>query len=121
MQPERGPVALERPAQEGLRPLVDLATQPRTLRLADPFHPHGLDQLIHRAGRDALHIGFLDHRGQRLLPHSAWFEEARKVAATAQLRNAQIHRAGPGLPVAIAVAVAMVGPALAALALAGAA
>ncbi len=121
IQPEIRPVALDRPAQEGLHPLVDLDTEPRDLRFADPFHAHRLDQLIHRAGRDALDISFLDHRGQRLLAHPAWFEEAGEVAAAAQLRDAEFDRAGPGLPVAIAIAVAMIGPALAALAVAGAA
>src|SRR5271169_2096974 len=121
VEPEIRPVALDRPAQEGLHPLVDLATEPRDLRLADPLHAHGLDQVIHRAGRDALHVSFLDHRGQCFFSHPAWFEEAREVAAMAQLRNAQLHRAGPGLPIAVAETVAMVGPALAALAVAGAA
>src|SRR5678815_2726457 len=118
IQPEIGPVAFNRTMQEGLYPFIDLATEPRDLRLADPVHAHGLDQLIHRTGRDALDVGFLDHRGQRLLPHPAWFEEAGEVAAMAQLRDAQFDRAGPGLPIAVAIAIAVVGPALAALAMA---
>ena len=68
-----------------------------------------------------MHIGFLYHCGQRLLAHPTRLEEAGEVAAAAQLRNVQFHRAGPGLPVAIAVAVALVGPVLAALAVSGAA
>src|SRR5262245_22269931 len=60
VQPEIRPVAFYRSMQEGLNPLVDLTTEPRDLALADPLHTHGLDQLIHRTGRDALDVGFLD-------------------------------------------------------------
>ena len=80
-----------------------------------------LDQLIHRAGRDALDVGFLDHRGQRLLRHPARLEEAGEVAASPQLRDPQLDGSGPGLPVAVAIAVALIDPALAALAVTGAA
>src|SRR6185437_9916690 len=47
IQPEIRPVALDRPVQEGLHPLVDLDAEPRDLAFADPVHPHSLDQLIH--------------------------------------------------------------------------
>ena len=86
-----------------------------------PAMPMRLDQLVDRAGRDALHVGFLDHRRQRLLGHPPRLQEAREVAALPELGDAQLDRPGPGLPVAIAIAVAMVGSALAALAVAGAA
>ena len=52
-------------------------------------------------------VGFLDHRGQRLLGHPARLEEAREVGALAQLGDAQLDRAGPRLPVAVAIAVAL--------------
>ena len=87
--------------------LVDLLAQPADLALGDAAHAHGLDQVVDRAGRDALDVGLLDHRGQRLLGHPARLQEAREVAALAQLGDAQLHRAGPGLPVAVAVAVAL--------------
>jgi hypothetical protein len=32
------------------------------LALRDPAHAHGLDQIIDRAGRDAVHVGFLQWR-----------------------------------------------------------
>jgi hypothetical protein len=54
-----------------------------------------------------LDIGLLDHRGQRLLRHPPWLEEAREVTALAQPGDAQLHRAGPSLPVPIAVAIAL--------------
>src|SRR3984885_12056903 len=76
-----------------------------------PLIPHGLHQEIDRAGGDALHIGLLDDRGQGLLRRPAGFEEAREVAALAQLRDPQLDRARPGLPAAVAVAVALIEPA----------
>ena len=69
--------------------------------------PKRLDQIIDRAGRDALDISFLDHRGQRLLGHPARLEEAGEVAALAQLGDAQLDCAGTGLPVTFAVAIAL--------------
>jgi hypothetical protein len=57
--------------------------------------------------RDALDVGLLDHRGERLLGHPPRLEEAREVAALAQLGDAQLDRPGPGLPVAIAIAVTL--------------
>ena len=39
IQPDIGPVALERPGEEGADALVDLAAQARDLAFADAFHP----------------------------------------------------------------------------------
>jgi hypothetical protein len=107
VDPQVRPVALDRPVEEGLYPLVDLLAQSADLALGDATHPHGLDQLVDRAGRDALDVGLLDDGGQRLLGHAPGLQEAREVAAAAQLGDAQLDRAGPGLPVAVAVAVAL--------------
>ena len=54
-----------------------------------------------------MHVGFLHHRGERLLGQPARLQERREVAALAQLRDTQLHRAGAGLPVPLAVAVAL--------------
>ena len=121
VEPEVWPVAFDRPSEEGVHPLVDLAAEAGDLALADPVHPYGSHQVIDGAGGDALDVGFLDDGRQRLLGHAARFEEARKVAAAAQLGDAQLHGAGPGLPVPISVAVALVGPLGAALVGTGAA
>src|SRR3546814_6402814 len=51
--------------------------------------------------------GFLDDRGQRLLGQAPGLQEGREVAPLAQLGNPQFDRAGTGLPVPVAVAVAM--------------
>ena len=63
VQPDIGPFAFERTVEEGR----DLAAQPADLALGDAGHAHRTDQLVDRAGRHALDIGLLDHRGQRLL------------------------------------------------------
>jgi hypothetical protein len=101
--------------------LVDLGTQPGDLALADALHAERLDQFVNGAGGDPLDVGLLDHRRQCLLGQPARLEEAGKIAAFAQLRNPQLDRAGPGMPVAVAIAVALVDPAFAALAVPGAA
>ena len=120
VDPQIGPVALDRPVEEGLHLAVDLLAQPRHLALGDAAHPHRLDQVVDRAGRDALDVGLLDHRGQRLLGHPPRLQEAGEVAALPQLRDAQLDRAGARLPVALAIAVALGQPLGALLAVAGA-
>ena len=120
VDPEIGPVALDRPLEEGPHALVDLLAQAADLALGDAGHAQRLDQLVDRAGRDALDVGFLDHRRQRLLGHPARLQEAREVAALPQLGDAQLDRPGAGLPVPVAIAVALRQPLGAALAIAGA-
>src|SRR5262249_19671018 len=105
--PQIRPVPFHRAIEEGLHLLVDLFAQPADLALGDAAHPHRLDQVVDRAGRDALHIGFLHHRGQGLFGHPARLQEGRKIAALAQLGDAQLDRAGTRLPVAVAIAVAL--------------
>jgi hypothetical protein len=61
------PVAFDRAVQESAHTLVELAAQPADLALGDAIHAQRLDQFVHRAVADALHIGFLDDCGQRLL------------------------------------------------------
>src|SRR6201996_7040990 len=107
VDPQVRPVALDRAMQEGLHLVVDLRAQPADLAFGDAAHPHRLDQIVDRAGRNTLHIGFLDHRGERLLGHPPRLQEAGEVRALAQLGNTQLDRAGAGLPIAVAIAVAL--------------
>src|SRR6185312_11110749 len=79
------------------------------------------DQVIDRAGRDALDVGLLDHRRQRLLGQATGLEETGEINAFTQLRDPQLDGASSRVPVAVAIAVALVGAALAALAVSGAA
>src|SRR5207237_8704596 len=110
IQPDIGPIALQWPVEEGGDLAVNLAAQPADLALRDAGHAHRLDQFVDGAGRYALHVGLLDHCGQSLLGHPARLQESRKIAPLAQLRYAQLDRACAGLPVAIAVSIAVVDP-----------
>ena len=118
---QKRPVALQRTVQERLHPLVDLFAQPRHLALRGARQPHGTHQVVDRAGRDAVDVGFLDHRHQRLLRRPARLQERREVTALAQLRDVQADRAGPGIPLALSIAIPLVLPVRAALAVARAA
>jgi hypothetical protein len=77
------------------------------LATSDTARPHRLHQIVHRAGRDAQHVGFLHHGGERLLGHTVRLQKAREVGALAQFRDAKFDRAGAGLPDPIAVAVTL--------------
>src|SRR5208283_1240755 len=106
-EPDVGPVALDRAAEEGFDLVVDLLAQPADLALGDAVHAHGAHEVVDRAGRDALDVGLLHDRRDGLLPQPARLEKAGEVAARAQLRDAQLDRAGPRLPIAVAIAVAL--------------
>lgn len=107
VDPQIRPVAFDRSLEEGFHLAVDLFAQPRDLALGDAAHPHRLDEIVNRARRDALHIGLLDDRRQRLLGHPARLQEAREVGAFPQLRDAQLDSARARLPVPVAVAIAL--------------
>ena len=79
VEPDIGPVAFERAVEEGLDPFVDLLAQPGDLALRDAGSAHRLDEIVDRARRHALHVGFLDDRAQRLLGHPPRLEEAREI------------------------------------------
>ena len=57
-----------------------------------------------------MHVGLLDHRGERLLGGAPRLQEGREAGALAQLRDGEIDAARPGLPRALAIAVAVVHP-----------
>lgn len=107
VDPEVGPVALKRAIEEGRHPFVDLGAEPGDLALRDAAHAERLHQVVDRARRDAVDVGLLDDGGQRFLRHAPRLEEAGEVGAAAQLRDSQLDRAGPRLPVPVAIAVAL--------------
>ena len=86
---------LDRPRQEGPDALVDLLAQARDLALRDAGPAHRLDQVIDRAGRDAVHVRLLDDRRQRLLGRAARLQERGEVGAFAQLRDGEVDPARP--------------------------
>ncbi|MET4449531.1 hypothetical protein ABIB75_007845 [Bradyrhizobium sp. GM2.2] len=85
--------------------MSSISPHSRLTWLFEAGHAHGLHQIVHRTGRDALHVGFLHNGGKRLLGHAAWLQEAREVGALAQLWNPQLDGAGAGLSDPLAVAV----------------
>ena len=117
VDPQVGPLALDGAVKEGFDPLVDLLAEAADLALRDPAHAHRLDQVVHRAGRDALDVGLLDDSRQRLLGHPPRLQEAGEGAALAELGDAKLDGTGPRLPVPVAVAVALGQPQRALLAM----
>ena len=81
VDPDIGPFALDGALQQGVHPLVDLLAEPGNLAFGYARHSHGLDEVIDGAGRDALDVGLLNDRRQRLLAHAAGLQKARKVGA----------------------------------------
>ncbi len=76
----------------------------------DAGEPHGLDQLVHPAGRDAADPGLLDHRHQRLLAGLPGLQEGREVGPLAQLGDAELQGAQPGVERPLPVAITVVEP-----------
>jgi hypothetical protein len=105
-RPERVDVLIQRPADA-----ADLAA-------TDP-QAEALHELIDPPGRDAAHVGLLDHRQQRLLRAPPRLQKAREVAALAQLGDLQVDlaraRVPPPRPVPVAVRRAVIRAALAEL------
>ncbi len=110
VEPQVGPFAFQRTGQERINPFVDLAAQAADLALRHPGHAHRLDQVVHRARRQALDIGLLNDRRHRLFRRPARLKELGKIAALAQLRDLHVDRPGARLPGSGAVSVAPVHP-----------
>ena len=59
------------------------------------------------AGADAQDVRLLNHGGQGLLAAAAGCEKVREIAPPAELRDLEVHRAEPGLPIPQAMAIAL--------------
>src|SRR5207253_7268167 len=116
IEPEIGPVALQRPIEKRGDLVVDLTAQSADLAFRDARHAHGFDQIIDRACRHAVHISLLDNRGEGFLGQAPRLQKHREVAALAQLWDAQLDRPGAGLPDPVSVAIAVIDAVRAALA-----
>ena len=76
----------ERAGAERANDLVQAGTDPRHLRLGDPgLGAHRLDQVIDRAGGDAVHVGLHHHGVEGLVNTAAWLEDGREERPGAQL------------------------------------
>ena len=107
IDPDIRPIAFNATVEKLADTLVDILAKPRYLAFGDTGHAESFDQVIDRPRRDALNIGFLNNRGQRLLCQPPWLQKAREIRAFAQFRDTQLDRPGPRLPYPIAVAVAL--------------
>jgi hypothetical protein len=112
--------SVQRPVAPGRDQLVQVAADPGDLGLGQAGHAHGLGDVLHPPGRDALHIALGHHRGQGPLGPPARLQEAGQVATRPDPGHVQLDRAHPGVPVSGSVAVAVRGPLWAALAVLGA-
>ena len=120
VEPEIGPLAVQRPVEEGVDPLVDVFAQLGDLALRDAGEAHRLHQLVNPPRRHAADPGFLDHRDERLLGGLARLQEGREVGTLAQFRDAQAERAQARVEAAVAIAVAIIEPVAGAFVPAGA-
>jgi hypothetical protein len=94
----------------------------RDLRLRQPRDPEALDQLLHPPGAHPQQIAGGDHAGQGRFGAAAALEQpVREVRALPQLGDRHVQGAGAGVEVAVPVAVAVIGPVVAAFAVGGAA
>jgi len=113
-----GVAALQRPGPERLDVLVQRLADAADLTLGDP-QAQALHELVDTAGRDAADISLLDHRDERLLRTPPRLQEAREVAALADLGDLQLQLTGarvpPPRPIAVAMRRTIFGPALTAL------
>ena len=85
VEPDIGPVAFERPIEEGFDSLVDLLAQPADLAFRHAQPPSPPNQFVDRAARSALYASRLDHGGEAPSPSSAAAPGSPKAAALAQL------------------------------------
>ncbi len=90
------------------------------MALRDAGQPHRLDQFVDPPGRHAADPRLLDHADQRFLGGLARLQERREVRTLAQLGNAPLKRAEPGVETTLAVAVAVIKPVAGAFVPAGA-
>jgi hypothetical protein len=116
VQPQVRVAALQRPLPERPHLLIQPTAQPRYLVLGHAGDAELLDQPIHPTGADAVDVGLLHHRDQRLLGPPARLQERREVAAGPQPGNAQLQLPDPGVPGSWPVAVTLGHPVRGALA-----
>jgi hypothetical protein len=107
VQPQVRVGALQRALTERRHLLVQAPAQPGDLVLGHP-HPELLDHAVDLPGRDAIDVGLLDDRHQRLLGAPARLQKRREIRrARAQPGDRQLELADARLPRPLAVTVAL--------------
>ena len=91
-------LAGQRPASGTPRPPVELAADPRDLRLRHPVEAQRLHQLVDLPRRDAVHVGFLHDGQQRVLGAPARLQQRGEIRPRPHLRDRQLDRARPACP-----------------------
>src|SRR5947208_8924069 len=61
----------------------------------------------------------MDHRGESLFGHPAWFQKSREVTALTKLRDAPLDSTSAGLPIPVSITVAVIDPVRAAFPMRG--
>jgi hypothetical protein len=120
IQHQVGVLAVEGPAPKGVDLGVQLLADPAHLVLRDALDAERLGKGVDVAGAEAVDVGLLDHREQRLLMTPAGFQQAWEVAARPQLGDVELDGADAGVPLPLPVAVAVGQPGLRAFVGAGA-
>lgn len=106
---ERIRSVVQGPVTEGADLFVQVLGHRADLGLAQLCHAKGLGKFLDPAGRDPEQVGGGHHQDQGLLgPATSFQKPVREVTAAAELGDGQLHRAGPGVPLARAIPVAMV-------------
>ncbi len=106
---ERVRAGVQGPVAKGGDLLVQVLGHRADLGLRQLRHPEGLGELLHSAGGDTEQVGGGDHRDQGLFgPAAALEQPVREVAALPQLGNGELDGPSAGVPLARAVAVAVV-------------
>jgi hypothetical protein len=103
----REPDVVERPGAERDQLGVEVGADPGDLALGDPgVRAECLDQVVDRAGGDAVDVGFHDDGVEGLVDPAAPFEQGWEEGAGAQLGDGQVQVAGLGgeglVPVSVA-------------------
>jgi hypothetical protein len=107
---ERVRASVQRPVPEPFHHLVQLRGHHADLRLGQARHAQGGGQLFHPPGRDPQQVRRGHHRGQRPLGPAAVLQERREVRPVPQLRDRQLDRPRPGIPLPPPVPVPRVHP-----------
>ena len=105
IEPQIGPVALQRLRQERVHPLIYVGIEAANLALRHAACAHGLHQVVRRARQDASDESFLDHRQECFLGYPTRFKEAWQVASLPQLRDLQRYLPGAGVLVPLVVSI----------------
>ena len=110
IDPQIPVLARERPRAKRRHHGIELAADARHLRLRDAVQAERLHQLVDLPRRDAVHVGFLHDRQQRVLGPPARLQQRREIRPRPHLRNRQLDRAHPRVPRPHPAPVAIRGP-----------